>query len=77
MAAGNTKFRVENGLDVIGGANVSGMLRVDGDLSIGGNLAFTLTTAGDLLPTTNSFFVGNTKPPGASTFSFVAILFLF
>lgn len=60
MAAGNTKFRAENGLDVVGGANVSGMLRVDGDFSVGGNLAFTLTTAGDLNPTTNSFFVGNT-----------------
>lgn len=60
MAAGNTKFRAENGLDVIGSANVSGMLRVDGDFSVGGNLAFTLTTAGDLMPTTNSFFVGNT-----------------
>ena len=60
MAAGNTKFRAENGLDVVGGANVSGMLRVDGDLSVGGNLAFTLTTSGDLMPTSNQFFVGNT-----------------
>ena len=60
MAAGNTKFRAENGLDVIGNANVSGVLRVDGDFSVGGNLAFTLTTAGDLMPTNNTFSVGNT-----------------
>jgi hypothetical protein len=60
MAAGNTRFRVENGLDVIGNANVSGLLRVDGDFSVGGNLAFTLTTAGDLMPTNNTFSVGNT-----------------
>jgi len=60
MAAGNTKFRAENGLDVVGGANVSGMLRVEGDLSVGGNLAFAMTTSGDIKPTTNSFFLGNT-----------------
>lgn len=58
MAASNTKFRAENGLDVIGTANVSGMLRVDGDLSIGGNLAFTLTTSGDINPTSNLYFLG-------------------
>ena len=53
MAAGNTKFRVENGLDVIGSANVSGTMRVDGDLSIGGNLAVTLVVQGDIKPTAN------------------------
>ena len=61
MAASNTKFRAENGLDVIGSANVSGTLRVDGDISVGGNLAFTATVTGDLNPTSNNTYsLGNT-----------------
>jgi cytoskeletal protein CcmA (bactofilin family) len=61
MATSNTKFKVENGLDVVGTANVSGTLRVDGDLSVGGNLAVALTVAGDIKPTANhSFNLGNT-----------------
>lgn len=54
----NTKFKVENGLDVIGTANVSGGLRVEGDLSVGGNLAFTLTTSGDIKPADNTYSLG-------------------
>ena len=54
----NTKFKVENGLDVIGTANVSGGLRVEGDLSVGGNLAFTLTTSGDIKPIDNTYNLG-------------------
>lgn len=54
----NTKFKVENGLDVIGTANVSGGLRVEGDLSVGGNLAFTLTTSGDIKPVDNTYNLG-------------------
>jgi len=53
MAAGNTKFRADNGLDVRGNANVSGTMRVDGDLSIGGNLAVALNVTGDIKPTAN------------------------
>jgi len=61
MATSNTKFKVENGLDVVGTANVSGTLRVDGDLSVGGNLAVALTVAGDIKPTANhNFNLGNT-----------------
>lgn len=61
MATSNTKFKVENGLDVVGTANVSGTLRVDGDLSVGGNLAVALTVAGDIKPTANhSYNLGNT-----------------
>lgn len=61
MATSNTKFKVENGLDVVGTANVSGTLRVDGDLSVGGNLAVALTVAGDIKPTSNhDFNLGNT-----------------
>ena len=53
MAAGNTKFRADNGLDVRGDANVSGVMRVEGDLSIGGNLASALNVSGDFKPTAN------------------------
>ena len=61
MPTSNTKFKVENGLDVIGTANVSGTLRVDGDLSVGGNLAVALTVAGDIKPTANHIYnLGNT-----------------
>jgi cytoskeletal protein CcmA (bactofilin family) len=61
MATSNTKFKIENGLDVVGTANVSGTLRVDGDLSVGGNLAVALTVAGDVKPTANhDFNLGNT-----------------
>lgn len=60
MAASNTKFKAENGLEVIGTANVSGALRVEGDLSVGGNLSFTLTTSGDIKPTNNTYNLGNT-----------------
>lgn len=54
MASSNTKFKVENGLDVVGSANVSGTLRVEGDLAVGGNLLTALNLAGDLKPTTNN-----------------------
>ena len=61
MPTSNTKFKVENGLDVVGTANVSGTLRVDGDLSVGGNLAVALTVAGDIKPTANHIYnLGNT-----------------
>jgi hypothetical protein len=53
MAASNTKFKVEHGLDVTGSANVSGTLRVEGDLVVGGNLASALNITGDLKPTAN------------------------
>jgi len=54
MASSNTKFKVENGLDVVGQANVSGTLRVEGDLAVNGNLLTALNLAGDLKPTTNN-----------------------
>ena len=61
MATSNTKFKAENGLDVVGSANVSGTLRVEGDLAVGGNLAFTATVTGDLNPTSNNLYLlGNT-----------------
>lgn len=61
MAAGNTKFRAENGLDVIGTANVSGSLRVEGDLAVNGNLLTALNLVGDLKPTSNNtLYLGST-----------------
>ena len=49
--AANTKFKVENGLDVVGTANVSGALRVDGDFTVGGNFTSALNITGDFKPT--------------------------
>ena len=67
MATSNTKFKAENGLDVVGSANVSGTLRVEGDLAVGGNLAFTATVTGDLNPTSNNLYrLGNTTNAWAS-----------
>lgn len=60
MAAANTKFKIENGLDVIGTANVSGSLRVEGDLVVNGSLTFTLTSNGDIKPIGNTLSLGNT-----------------
>jgi hypothetical protein len=51
--ASNTQFKVENGLFVVGTANVSGSLRVEGDLVVGGNLASALNITGDFKPTAN------------------------
>ena len=60
MAASNTKFKVENGLDVVGTANVSGSLRVEQDLVVAGNLVFTLVMQGDVIPATdNQYNFGN------------------
>ena len=60
MAASNTKFKVENGLDVVGTANVSGSLRVEQDLIVVGNLSFTAVFAGDVNPTVdNQYNIGN------------------
>lgn len=61
MPSSNTKFKVENGLDVTGTANVSGDLRVEGDFIVGGNFAAALNITGDLKPTANHIYnLGNT-----------------
>lgn len=75
MAASNTKFKVENGLDVVGTANVSGSLRVEQDLIVVGNLSFTAVFAGDVNPTVdNQYNVGNAtfRWVGANVVSFHA-----
>lgn len=53
MATSNTKFKAENGLEVIGVANVSGALRVEGDFTVGGNFTSSLNITGDFKPTAN------------------------
>lgn len=60
MASGNLQFRVEHGMYVQGSANVSGGLRVGGDLSVTGNIVSSGTSAGDFIPQTNSYSLGNT-----------------
>lgn len=75
MAASNTKFKVENGLDVVGTANVSGSLRVEQDLIVVGNLSFTAVFAGDVNPTVdNQYNVGNAtfRWTGANVVNFYA-----
>ncbi len=60
MAASNTKFKVDNGLEVVGTANVSGNFRVEGDFAVGGNLAFSGTSSADYKPTQNdTYALGN------------------
>jgi hypothetical protein len=75
MAASNTKFKVENGLDVVGTANVSGSLRVEQDLIVVGNLSFTAVFAGDVNPTVdNQYNIGNAtfRWAGANVVNFYA-----
>lgn len=60
MAAGNTSFKVDHGLVVVGAANISGTLAVGGDLSISGNMSFSGTANGDYRPINNTFALGNT-----------------
>lgn len=61
MASGNTKFKIEHGLDVVGTANVSGTLRVGGDLIVDSNIAFSGTSSADYKPTLDdTYALGNT-----------------
>ena len=60
--AANTKFKAENGLDVVGSANVSGSIRVEGDVSIGGNVATALYVTGNVVPVSNNTYdLGSTN----------------
>ena len=75
MAASNTKFKVENGLDVVGTANVSGSLRVEQDLIVVGNLSFTAVFGGDVNPTVDATYnLGNStfRWTGANVVNFYA-----
>lgn len=55
-SAANTKFKVENGLDVIGSANVSSNLRVEGDLTVVGTFASTLNINDNIYPYSNHVY---------------------
>jgi hypothetical protein len=61
MAAANSKFRVENGLEVVGSANVSGNFKVEGDLAVNGSIAFSGTGSADYKPSQDGLYaLGNT-----------------
>ena len=56
----NTVFKAENGLLVIGTANVTGALTVGGEFNIAGAITFSGTSNGDFIPINNSYSLGNT-----------------
>lgn len=56
----NTAFKVENGLLVVGSANVAGSLSVGGEFNISGNVTFSGTSNGDFRPINNNYSLGNT-----------------
>lgn len=61
-----------NQLNVYGAvtSNIAGNLRIEGSVSIGGNLAYSGTSGGDIIPSTNNFFrLGNTSNRFAEVFS--------
>lgn len=66
MAAGNTKFKAENGLVVVGNADIQdsilvlGSANVVGDLSVGGSLVFSANIAGNFIPDVSGRALGNT-----------------
>lgn len=61
MATTNTAFKVDNGLLVIGTANVSANLNVGGNLTVSGNIVVSGRNEGDFLPsTTDTYALGNT-----------------
>ena len=55
----NTAFKVENGLLVVGSANVAGSLSVGGEFNISGNITFSGTSNGDFRPINNTYSLGN------------------
>ena len=55
----NTAFKVENGLLVVGSANVAGSLSVGGEFNISGNITFSGTSNGDFRPINNNYSLGN------------------
>lgn len=54
----NTVFKVENGLLVIGDANVAGTLSVGGNLNVSGNLVYTGSAVGNIVPVNNTYSLG-------------------
>lgn len=51
-------------------SNIAGDLRIEGSVSIGGNLAYSGTTGGDIIPSSNNFYkLGNTTNRFADVYS--------
>jgi hypothetical protein len=57
----NTVFKVENGLLVLGSANVVGSLTVGSEFNITGNITFSGTSNGDFRPINNTYSLGNSS----------------
>jgi hypothetical protein len=55
----NTAFKVENGLLVVGSANIAGSMSVGGEFNISGNITFSGTSNGDFRPINNTYSLGN------------------
>ena len=55
----DTVFKVENGLEVVGNANVVGSLTVGGEFNISGNVTFSGTSNGDFKPINNNYSLGD------------------
>jgi len=55
----DTVFKVENGLEVVGNANVAGSLSVGGEFNISGNVTFSGTSNGDFKPINNNYSLGD------------------
>jgi ribosomal protein L18 len=51
--------RFNSNVDMLASANVDGTLRVGGDLIVTGTLSYTGTSEADIIPTSNSFALGN------------------
>lgn len=56
----NSRFTVQNGLDVVGSANVSGDVRIAGNLIVSGAVSSAVETDSDIIPSQNGFFLGTT-----------------
>lgn len=66
----NTVFVVENGLKVVGVANLSGNVAIGGDLQIGGSLIYNQTASGDFAPAANNaYLLGNTTSRWSALYS--------
>lgn len=55
----DTVFKAENGLEVVGNANVGGNLTVGGEFNISGNVTFSGTSNGDFKPINNNYSLGD------------------
>jgi hypothetical protein len=67
MATGNTKFKAEHGLLVVGNTDIEqnllvfGSANVVGDLSVGGSIVFTANVQGNFVPDVSGRALGNTS----------------